>query len=281
MEEIIMQMKSLGLTEYEVKAYLTLLKEYPINGYALSKSSGIPRSRIYEVLNGLKRKQIVFEQESNNKTIYSPLEPSLLLKKLKKDFESVIESVGEYTTNLYNSKENDFEPKVIRGRDEILKMIKVLLKDANKRVVLSIWDEELLDLKTEVDGIVESGVILRGMYFGYDNPYEDLVTHRRMKRYIAEKDERFIIVVIDDKYVVSGVVSRGEESQATWSVDPHVVEISDDFVAHDVALNTYNNYLEGEERYKYERITDEVRKNYFGYTDEEYYNFPDPEMDED
>lgn len=39
---IIENMKKLGLSEYEVKAYLKLLEKYPVNGYTLSKNLGIP-----------------------------------------------------------------------------------------------------------------------------------------------------------------------------------------------------------------------------------------------
>ena len=81
---VIQEMKSLGLSEYEVKAYLSLLEKNPLNGYSLSKESGIPRSRIYEVLDMLKTKGMVFEQSDEKTTIYYPLEPKLLISKLER-----------------------------------------------------------------------------------------------------------------------------------------------------------------------------------------------------
>ena len=73
-------MKTLGFSEYECKAYLKLLEVFPLNGYALSKASGIPRSRIYEVLNNLIDKQMVFEQADEKNRVYYPVEPRFLLK---------------------------------------------------------------------------------------------------------------------------------------------------------------------------------------------------------
>ncbi len=40
---------------------MSLLEKHPLNGYGLSKVSGIPRSRIYDVLQNLEDKQIVFK----------------------------------------------------------------------------------------------------------------------------------------------------------------------------------------------------------------------------
>lgn len=276
MDHIIVQMKSLGLTEYEVKAYLTLLREHPINGYSLSKHSGIPRSRIYEVLEGLCKKQIVFEQSDGKGSFYSPLEPGLLIKKLRSNFEETIASVDDYTTKLYSAKDEDLEPRILRGHGEIMEMIRVLLRDAQARVAVSIWDEELRDIKNELTGLLERNIKVRGVYFGYSNPFEDLVPHRRMERYVAEKEERYIIVIVDNKHMISGIISRGEASQATWSKDPGIIEISDDFIAHDVMLNTYTNRLEGEDKARYERTLDEVRKDYYGFSDEAFELFPMP-----
>lgn len=46
----------LGLTDYEARAYLGLLREGPLTGYAVAKASGIPTSKSYEAVDGLARK---------------------------------------------------------------------------------------------------------------------------------------------------------------------------------------------------------------------------------
>lgn len=44
----------LGLSQYEITAYLSLVGRHPVNGSQLSRFSGIPRARIYDVLRSLK-----------------------------------------------------------------------------------------------------------------------------------------------------------------------------------------------------------------------------------
>ena len=54
--------------------------------------------------------------------------------------------------------------------------------------------------------------------------------------------------------VISGIISRNMDSQVTWSNDPGIIEISDDFIAHDVMLNKYNTFLKGRDREVYDSI---------------------------
>lgn len=153
---IIEDMKSLGLSEYEIKAYLKLLEQYPVNGYTLSKESGIPRSRIYEVLDSLKNKQMVFEQ-SDNKLI------------------------------------------LIKGRKSIIDFLNLLISDVKKRVALSIWEEEINDISEALKSAISRGGVVKGICFGKNNSFKELVTHRRIERYLSEKKNTKISWITQEK----------------------------------------------------------------------------------
>ena len=47
---IIQQIMTLGFTEYEARAYVSLIKIQPATAYELSRESGIPSSKIYEII---------------------------------------------------------------------------------------------------------------------------------------------------------------------------------------------------------------------------------------
>lgn len=260
---LIEEMKQLGLNQYEAKAYLKLLENSPVNGYALSKNSGVPRSRVYEVLNGLVKKQLVFEKNTDNGILYYPLEPDLLIQKLKKNYESIIDHVKVETTQMFVKSKEHYESKVITGRKNIFDFIELLLENANHRVDISIWKEEYNDLEICFDNLIKRGVTVKGLYFGYDNKLKDVLTHRRLDTYLKEKDERYIIIIIDKKEAVTGIVSRGEESQVTWTNDFGVIDIMVDYIVHDLMINSYSNMLSDVDRKKYEDSIDLVRKDFF------------------
>lgn len=263
-------MKQLGLSEYESKAYLKLLEDFPLNGYSLSKRSGIPRSRIYEVLKNLVDKQMVFEQREGKSRFYTPVEPKVLLTRLKSHYDGIFTSLADITDKIYRQKRQDDKLVVIKGRQNIIDFVRLLLKGAEKRIAMSIWQEDIQDLLPEIDKALARGVVLRGIYFGVDVPYETLVPHRRLERYIAEKKERYISVIIDGAHTLSGIVSKGDESKVTWTQDIGFIEISEDYIAHDLLVNLYSASLDTAAYRKFEEFTDTVHRHYFHYSDEEF-----------
>lgn len=267
--QITEHMKALGFSVYECKAYLALLEEYPLNGYALSKASGIPRSRIYEVLKSLIGKQMVFEQDDGKFKAYTPMDPKIFIKKLRSRFQGIFQDLTEYAGRLYREPKQDNPLVVIQGRDNILSFLAVLIKGAQKRIALSIWDEELCLLTQELDAALDRGVMLRGIYFGPKNVYEDLVPHRRLARYTAEKKERFLSVIVDRCHAVSGVVSRGADSKATWTRDEGFIEVSEDYIAHDLVVNLYSASLDRAGYEKFETFADNVHDRFFHYSKKE------------
>ena len=266
---ILSNMRQLGFSEYESKAYLKLLEEFPLNGYALSKNSGIPRSRIYEVLKNLIDKQLVFEQLEEKNKLYFPVDPDIFINKLKTQYEDVFSSLSKIAGGIYKEKKQDDRLVVIKGRKNIISFLNLLIKGAEKRVAISIWEEEIKDLSFELNQAEERGVALRGIYFGEKNPFEALVSHRRIKRYIAEKKERYISIIIDGSHTISGIVSRGENSKVTWTQDEGFIEISEDYIAHDLLVNLYSASLNEEDYKRFEEFTDNVHHRYYGYTSEE------------
>ncbi|THB75007.1 MAG: TrmB family transcriptional regulator [Desulfobacteraceae bacterium] len=267
---IMNDMKRLGFSEYECKAYLTLLQTYPLNGYALSKHSGIPRSRIYEVIKSMINKQMVTEQAQEKQKLYYPMEPELFIRKLRKEYEDAFTGISQYVSKLYQAKPQDDKLVVIKGRQNIIDFLKILIKGAEQRVAMSIWDEEIQEIIPELDQSIGRGVMLRGIYFGESVPYDTLVPHRRIKRYMAEKKQRYLSIIIDGSHAVSGVVSRGEESKVTWTRDEGFIEISEDYIAHDLLVNLYSASL-GNDAYKaYEAFADKVHNQYFHYSEEEF-----------
>jgi sugar-specific transcriptional regulator TrmB len=266
---IVDSMKKLGFSEYECKAYLKLLEDFPLNGYSLSKHSGIPRSRIYEVLKNLMDKQMVFEQAEEKNKLYYPVEPDLFIQKLKSHYAELFSQISTFTDRIYQEKKQDDKLVVIKGRQNIIDFVNLLIRGAEKRIALSIWEEELSALVPELDKALARGVVLRGIYFGEHSPYETLVPHRRLKRYIAEKKERYISIIIDSTHTLSGLVSKGDESKVTWTRDEGFIEISEDYIGHDLIVNLYSASLDEPGYKKFEEFADNVLHDYFHYSDEE------------
>ena len=98
-EEAIFYFKALGFTEYEAKVYLSLLGEHPASAYTISRNSGVPHSRVYDITRRLIKKGVV-GLASTNPDRFSPLSPGDLLFKLRKDNERFIDEIQDCLENL-------------------------------------------------------------------------------------------------------------------------------------------------------------------------------------
>ena len=65
----------IGFSKYEAKAYVSLLSKNPVSAYELAKASGIPTSKIYEVLSRLSEKRAVSTLGDEGTKKYIPVEP--------------------------------------------------------------------------------------------------------------------------------------------------------------------------------------------------------------
>lgn len=91
---LVRTVQELGFTEYEAKAYLALLDESPLSGYKVAQNSGVPQSKVYEVLGGLVRRGAVLVKHGDP-VQYAPLAPKELISRRRKEMEASLETAEE------------------------------------------------------------------------------------------------------------------------------------------------------------------------------------------
>ena len=76
MPTLLERLRSIGLGDYEAKLYVALVKRHPASGYELARSSGVPSSKVYEVLARLQEKDLVFPTDGGGRAKrYVPVDP--------------------------------------------------------------------------------------------------------------------------------------------------------------------------------------------------------------
>src|SRR5437879_12419663 len=84
-------LKEFGLTEYEVKVYVSLVELGTQTASELSRTASIPYSKIYEILGNLERKGWV-ETEKGRTSKYYPKVPSTALESSRARYETTLTS---------------------------------------------------------------------------------------------------------------------------------------------------------------------------------------------
>jgi len=118
----------LGLTENEIKAYLTLLRLGGTKGGRLAEEVGMNRSLIYRVLDSLIKKNLASSVIKENITYYSATSPNNLKKLLAEKQENLEAILPE----LLAIKPQEKEGMVVEVYSD-LKGIKTVLRDQLER----------------------------------------------------------------------------------------------------------------------------------------------------
>ncbi len=90
--EKISKLNSLGLTEYESKAILSMIEQNAFEVPEISRNADIPKTRVYDVLEKLEKKNLVVGMEGRPKKFHA-IEPKKIIEKLienkKKEFQKM------------------------------------------------------------------------------------------------------------------------------------------------------------------------------------------------
>jgi sugar-specific transcriptional regulator TrmB len=90
-------LRDLGLSEYEARAFRSLLETGPTTAKELSRASDVPMGRVYDVLNSLETHQLIRTQTASRPKKYVAVEPETALDRLLEDKKrSLAEQESQY-----------------------------------------------------------------------------------------------------------------------------------------------------------------------------------------
>ena len=95
-DEIVDGLRKLGLTDYEARAYATLVGMGEATAREVHEMSAVPRTRIYDILRDLEGKGFV-EFVDGSPTYYRAVEPDRVMKRLK---DELVASIDRSTSEL-------------------------------------------------------------------------------------------------------------------------------------------------------------------------------------
>ena len=145
-------LRAIGLTDYEISIYLTLTSKGPMDARELSEASGVPYSRIYNILTQLEKDKmwIIKEEESRPSRYFakSPDEALIIAKKQYNDsFDKNSNKIIRGLTHIYQS--HDVPIKIAlyihRGREVCINRALSLIDMAKNSIYLVSTDFDFLD----------------------------------------------------------------------------------------------------------------------------------------
>ncbi|MFQ5920813.1 MAG: TrmB family transcriptional regulator [Nitrososphaerales archaeon] len=136
-------MGGLGLTGYEIRAYVSLLNDGAMTAQELSAKSGVPYSKIYQVLGRLEQKGWL-ESDSSRPTKFYPKSPATALEATRMMMESRMKenesAIISELMSFYEKSGAKERPEiwVIRGLYNIAAKVKEIIQSCEKELFVAL-----------------------------------------------------------------------------------------------------------------------------------------------
>lgn len=248
-ESVFEKLQKLGLNLYEAKAYASLLKIGTANAYKVSKESGIPRARIYDVLETLtKRGLAMVEESSKNTKIYTPVPSKVFLEKTKKEWENDFEDVTNALVELETeANKQDVYVFTVKGKENITSFCRQLLKGARQYVMISMWNQMYELLLPELEECQSRGCKVLGMGHNLKNPVAQIEIHHDGKYHNMPENLRWFIISADGEKLLYGY-SAEMDKDAFYTEDTSHIYLLEDYMIHDMVVNRFVSDRKNEEK---------------------------------
>jgi HTH-type transcriptional regulator, sugar sensing transcriptional regulator len=243
--EAVEQLQQLGFSQYEAQAYVTLLRQNPLNGYELAKASGIPRPNIYPVLQKMEEGGMVLRLSSPEGTRYVPVPAGEFLASVKKRHQQSLEAVSGSLQQIETPPTAEAVLN-FRGYAQMLDQARTLIERTEEHLLLSIWPEEAAAFAAPVQQALDRGVrittlCLRGC------PQPCPACRGDVFRYaIAPKtNTRWLVLVSDEKELLTGEIGSSSAPQGTANENataalrtrqPMLVNLSSSYIHNGITL---------------------------------------------
>jgi len=214
-------LQNIGLDDKESKVYLAGLQLGPATIFELAASSGVKRSTVYEVVDGLKEKSLINLSLRGKKKIFTMQEPDNLFFMLKQK-ENVLKQILPDLEALKNISAKKPAIRIFEGVSGLQQIYEDMIKRPGELLALAAPKEKMSP--KVFDYLVESweprriagGVNMRRININYDNNWQ--LNNKKVERpkeaeqvfYWPQKDYPFTVGIYIYRQKVA-FVSFGEK----------------------------------------------------------------------
>jgi sugar-specific transcriptional regulator TrmB len=235
-ENAVDSLHALGLSLYEARLYVGLLAGGSQNGNELSKTAGVPSSKVYGTLTKLARMGIVTQVNGANGSQYVCVGPDELVERLRRQFEeplthlaAVLPTIAETHTEATSITLSGWA----RARADARQMI----QSATEHVRLSLWADLVDEFRADLSDAHARGVEVFAMIYGdasleggtwLQHSYGDIVSSRI--------GGQMFTLLVDGREVLIAHIPTDGDSVGLRTRNPVVCLVVEEYLHHDFVL---------------------------------------------
>jgi sugar-specific transcriptional regulator TrmB len=236
-EAVIRRFQAVGLSLYEARIYVGLLRHGAQNGNELSKTSGVPSSKVYSTVEKMIGHGIVHSIRNGSTTQFVCIEPGELVARLRKQYNEPIDYLEQALPPLATFESAELSLNVI-GLAAIREAARSIIDAARHEIHLSLWSEDVESVRGSLQDAADREVTIFGMLYSQDDElpagswlrhsYEEIVANRI--------EGRMLTLVADAREALIARIPRRGEASAVRTRSPVLTLIVQEYLHHDLVL---------------------------------------------
>jgi HTH-type transcriptional regulator, sugar sensing transcriptional regulator len=265
-ERITESLQELGLSLYEARLYLGLLTGGPQNGNEVSRTSGVPSSKVYAMLERLAAAGIVTHTRKGTTVEYVSVPPHEVLHKLRERYTKPLDYLDATLPTIVSS---DPEPDMLQvaSREAIVDHARAIVRGAGNEIYLSLWGENLDPLRDDLVEADARGVRIFGMLYGsgaFDVGWWQRHSYRET---VASRIRGRMLTLVADgaEALIAHMPEQGDPS-AVRTRNPVLCLVAEEYLIHDLTLQKAKTMTGYEEWDRWLRADEHVRELTIGRT---------------
>ena len=258
-------LKALGFTDYEARAYLVLLQSGPATAYEVSKNAGMPTPNAYSVLDNLAAKKVV-QPVSKDPVRYVAVDPESLLQGIAKKTQERCDRLSAALTALNRPDiQGDDHVWTITGHQDLVEKMTELVDSARHHVWIKTSEKLLEPFHAALKAASDRGVQVLIILFGEDperfrfGPNAKVYLHEGNGVPVGNANQ-LITMTRDFEEAIIGYV--GDVSHAAHTSSRPVVLLADTLIRHEVYFAEIFKYFGEDIQKKFGPAIIKLRRSY-------------------
>lgn len=241
-------LKELGFTESEAKVYLSLTQNGFQTGYEVSKSSGVPRSKVYTILESLSKDGIVSFSQSKRAKLYKAESIDIVCSLAEQRLHQTSRLVQQEVSQLHYAQEDEQIWEMVDWPTAKMKCL-TLLEKAEHQVLMQVWASELdLILEAALEKVEKRIKEFLVVYYDEKQAYSTKLVHVYHHGYeqdkLADMKGRWLLLTIDGQAMLYVTFDEKGFTHAIYTRKREMAFFAREYIMHDAYCLKILNRIE-------------------------------------
>lgn len=186
-DELRAGLQDAGLSQYKADAYLAVLERGTAPAVEIAEQTGIPKSRIYDVLEDLERDDYVETFEQDSTLAVRSRDPTEVMTNLQQRANRLATTAEAIEDRWERPEIRGHKISIVKRFDSVVDQFRAAAEDATDRIQIAVTPSQFETVRPALEDAVDRGVFVKlCVVTGLENPhvvddmtFEDVATEVR------------------------------------------------------------------------------------------------------